>query len=128
MSVEPEDIPSPEEAEQRRQSRRDEEALEREIELKQLAQILADEGCRDFLWRLLSRCHVFQTSYDRNFGDMARKEGERDVGLWLLNEITEADGAAFVTMMQKAQLRAHEQARQQRPRRRPRTPPPAPSP
>ena len=116
MSTEADDIPSPDDAEQRRSDRRAEEAFEREVEVKQLAQILSDEGCRDFLWRVLAHCHVFQSSYDRNFGDMARREGERDVGLWLLNEITEADPKAFVAMQLKAYDAQHAAAREQRSR------------
>lgn len=97
------------------------ESLDRDGELTQLRTLLAQEGARDFLWRVLSKCHLYQSTYQRNFGDMALSEGMRQVGLWLLNEILEADPEAEILMKRKANRLAHEAARkaaEQRSRRR----------
>lgn len=82
------------------------EKLDRDGELLQLHELLSQEPMRDFLWRVLARCHVFQSTYNRNFGDMALAEGQRNVGLWLLSEICEADPLAEIAMKQKANLLA----------------------
>lgn len=83
------------------------EEMDRDGEKAQLAQLLQDETARDFLWRVLSQCNIYQSTYQRNFGDMALLEGKRQVGLWLLNEICEADPLAEIAMKQKANQLAH---------------------
>lgn len=94
------------------------EELDRDGELAQLNELLMAEPLRDFLWRILTRCHLYETTYQRNFGDMALLEGKRHVGLWLLNEICEADPQAEIRMKQKANLLAHAAAAKQKARRR----------
>lgn len=95
------------------------EEMDRDGELAQLGKLLQDESARDFLWRLLCHCNIFQSTYQRNFGDMALLEGKRQVGLWLLSEICEADPLAEIAMKQKANRLAHEtQLKQQAKRRR----------
>lgn len=83
------------------------EQIDRDGELAQLNKLLQDESMRDFLWRVLGHCHLYQSTYQRNFGDMALLEGKRQVGLWLLSEICEADALAEIAMKQKANQLAH---------------------
>lgn len=83
------------------------EQMDRDGELAQLNTLLQDESLRDFLWRILCQCHIYQSTYQRNFGDMALLEGKRQVGLWLLSEICEADASAEIAMKQKANRLAH---------------------
>ena len=90
------------------------EALDREAQVAQLNVLLGDESMRDFLWRVLTKCHVFSTSFNRNFGDMALNEGQRQVGLWLLTEIAEANPDALLTMQTKANRYAAQQAAKKR--------------
>lgn len=98
------------------------EALDREGEVAQLTALLQQEGVRDLLWRVLGYCHLYGSVYNKNFGDMALAEGRRQVGLWLLNEICEADPSAEMLMRRKAIELAHLEA-QRRARRRGRGPP-----
>lgn len=115
MSDEPEDLESAQEAVQERRLL---EELDRDGELAQLNELLKLEPARDFLWRILSKCHLYESTYQRNFGDMALLEGKRQVGLWLLSEICEADPQAEIRMKQKANLLAHAAAAKQKTRRR----------
>lgn len=86
------------------------EALDREGELGQLVELLRQEPMRDFVWRILERCHIFNSTYSRVFGDMAMAEGMRQIGLWLLSEIAEADPQALLAMQLKANQRAQAMA------------------
>lgn len=101
------DTPDLEEAQQQVHERRLLEELDRDGELGQLRELLTHESLRDFLWRVLGKCHIYESTYQRNFGDMALMEGKRQVGLWLLSEICEADPQAEILMKQKANLLAH---------------------
>src|SRR5579859_2913087 len=83
------------------------EALDREGEVAQLRALLQQEDVRDLMWRLLERCSVYASVYSKSFGDMALAEGRRQIGLWLLSEICEADPAAEMRMRQKAIALAH---------------------
>lgn len=99
------------------------EALDRDGEVRQMAELLGNESVRDLLWRVLVRCHVFNTTYSRNYGDMACAEGNRQIGLWLLSEIGEANPDAMMAMQLKAGKLSQVQAlkgRRQRARRAPR--------
>lgn len=94
------------------------EEMDRDGEIAQLNALLQDEGMRDFLWRVLGHCHIFQSTYQKNFGDMALLEGNRQIGLWLLSEICEADPTAEIAMKQKANRLAHEASQKQAANRR----------
>ncbi len=65
-----------------------------------LKDILSKEGGRDFIWRLLIQCGVFTTSFTGDAPTTFFNEGKRQVGLWLLTEIDEADKQA-IALMQK---------------------------
>lgn len=90
------------------------EELDRDGQLAQLRELLARESVRDLLWRILGRCGVYSTVYQRNFGDMALLEGKRQIGLWLLSEICEADSEAEMLMRKKANAVAHAAAEKER--------------
>lgn len=79
-----------------------------------LRELLKNEPVRDLLWRIIEHCNVYQAVYQRNFGDMALQEGTRQVGLWLLKEICEADASAEMRMRQKAVAIAHALRAQER--------------
>lgn len=90
------------------------EAMDRETEIAQLHVLLGDEGMRDFLWRVLSKCNVFASTYSKVYGDMALNEGKRTIGLWLLSELAEANPDALLTMQTKANRLAQAQAQSKR--------------
>lgn len=90
------------------------EVLEDEKRVEALRGLLQQEPVRDLLWRVLSRCHMYESIFKTNFGEMCRLEGERNLGLWLLSEIAEADPGAEMLMRQKAIAVAHARAEQER--------------
>jgi hypothetical protein len=115
MADEPDEL---EDAQAHVQEKRLLEELDRDGELAQLKELLALESTRDFLWRVLTRCHVYGAVYNKNFGDMAFAEGQRNIGLWLLSEICEADPGAEIQMKRKANDVAFHAAQKQKSRRR----------
>ena len=56
------------------------EELSADDQLKQLQRILQDENVRDFLWRFLVTCNIYQTVANNNFGTMCLQEGRRQAG------------------------------------------------
>lgn len=98
------------------QERRLLEALDRDGEVRQLAGLLQQEAVRDVFWRILAKCSIYQSTYNKNFGDMALAEGKRQVGLWLLAEVCEADASAEMLMRRKAIALEHQK---KSPRRKP---------
>lgn len=104
----------PEGRDQEREEKRLLEMLDEDAQVAHFRDLLQDERVRDLMWRVLAHCHVYESSYDRNFGDMARKEGERQVGLWLLKEICVCDPRAEMLMRQKAIAVTFAQAEKER--------------
>lgn len=70
----------------------------RRQELNDLASILQEPHGRRFIWRLLERCNVFE-SIQRQSAEIHYLSGQRDVGLFLMSEVTEADQIALFKMM-----------------------------
>ena|SRR5215472_9505159 len=60
---------------------------------------------RSFIYDLLNGCHVFGTSFALNGLQMAFNEGERNVGLKLLNDIMQAAPDSYPLMMREANER-----------------------
>lgn len=63
---------------------------------------LSTSGGRLYLWGELSAAHIFQTSMSPDPLQMAFLEGERNMGLRLLNDILAADPNQFVIMWREA--------------------------
>jgi hypothetical protein len=80
-------------AAQKEQSRRDKE-------LNDLRFILNDVQGRRFLWRYLGECGVFRSSFTGSSETFFR-EGERNVGLKLINDIHEASPEAYILMIKE---------------------------
>lgn len=66
-----------------------------------LKDILSNEGGRDFIWRLLIQCGVYHTSFTGDAAHTFFNEGKRQVGLWALAEINEADNQAISRMQEE---------------------------
>jgi hypothetical protein len=76
---------------------------QREYEVFQLSKLLKDYDGRAVLWRILSQCGIYQDNlFPDNHGVMARQEGKRSIGLWLLREIHAADPHAYARMGEEA--------------------------
>jgi hypothetical protein len=66
-------------------------AAARTAELHDLATLLRSEQSRRVLRRILTRAGIFRLSFDAASDRLtALREGERNVGLWLFAEMTEA--------------------------------------
>jgi hypothetical protein len=66
--------------------------------MEDLSQILCTDGGRRYLWRLLSFCRVMDRSMDRDSHVMAFREGQRDIGMRLMQDIYEAEPNAYELM------------------------------
>lgn len=84
------------------------ESIDEDAKVANLRRLLQDEGMRDFMWEVLTHCGIYRSTYNRNMGDMSHAEGQRNVGLWLLSEIADADPMAESVMKQKANLLAQQ--------------------
>lgn len=74
------------------------EKFQEEDELKDLNEILALESGKRFIWRYLEKCGVFSSSFTGNSETFFR-EGERNIGLQLLAEVTKANAQSLIDMM-----------------------------
>lgn len=79
--------------------------LRRENELEAIKVLLSHRFGRDFVWRLLEECRLYQSSYQGNAEEAVFNEGKRNVGLWVLNEVLQAAPNAYATMRQEAEDR-----------------------
>lgn len=69
-----------------------------EKEQNDLRFILSSEQGRRFVWKQLSLCGVFKTSFTGN-SETFFLEGRRDIGLRLLDDIMSVDPDGFLKMM-----------------------------
>ena len=74
----------------------------RERELADLLFILSTVQGRRLIWRYLSRCGIFKTSFVEDSNRTAYNEGERMIGLNLLADVMEADPDSYLKMMKEA--------------------------
>lgn len=70
-------------------------------ELNDLRNLLADPRMRAFLWRFLEQCQMFSEHMNSNFGITGHNLGRRAAGMWMWNEITEADYEALLDMQRQ---------------------------
>lgn len=77
----------------------EEERLAREKEQSDLRFVMSNKQGRRFVWRLLSRAGLYQSSFNTNNAVMAFNEGNRNAGLQLLNEIMETCPERYTDML-----------------------------
>jgi hypothetical protein len=73
----------------------------RRQELEDMRFILSTPQGRRFIWRYLTRCGVFALSYSHSGSETAFNEGQRNIGLKLMAELSEADASAYVTILKE---------------------------
>lgn len=78
------------------------EKFNREKELRDLASILQEPQGRRFIWRLLEHCKLFE-SIQKQSAEIHYLSGIRDIGLFILSEVNDADQVAFFKMMVESQ-------------------------
>jgi hypothetical protein len=71
-----------------------------EREMDDVKNVLATDSGRRFCWKYLERTGVFRSSFTGN-STTFYNEGMRNIGLMLMADITSADPAAFLLMMQE---------------------------
>ena len=67
-----------------------------------LKAVLATRDGRIVLWQLLSDTGIYRNSFDRDIAVMAFNEGQRNVGLKLLDRIMSVDANAYRLMQDEA--------------------------
>ena len=70
--------------------------LRRLKENEWLKDVLSRPGGRDFIWRLLIQCGVYDTSFTGDAPHTFFNEGKRQIGLWVLTEIDAADNRSIL--------------------------------
>lgn len=76
--------------------------FKRDTELLQLKAILRSKGGRAFLWRVIGECGIFSIGLPPTEEHLAHAKGKRDMGVWLINEIINADQNAYLLMQAEA--------------------------
>ena len=76
--------------------------LERQTQIDDLRWLMGDKRGRRVVWRLLQRSGIYTTSYTGEALSMAFKEGGRNQGLALLDEITQHCPSDLSKMQQEA--------------------------
>ena len=75
--------------------------LAREREVEEVRTLLSTRGGRAFVWRILGWCHVYHSA-PADPGLMPRFEGQRDIGVRVLNECLTADPNVYILMQQES--------------------------
>ena len=86
----------------RRQEERQSDSKDNRVkQVEDVKLIMSTKEGRRFMWRLLDFSGVYRTSFTGN-SETFFKEGSRNVGLMLLNEIHEHCPESFITMLKEA--------------------------
>lgn len=75
--------------------------LKRRQEIEDFKWLLAHVQGRRIATRLLERAGVHRTSFNASATAMAFNEGKRDIGLWALAEMLEANESAYVKLLRE---------------------------
>lgn len=76
----------------------------RKTELDDIRRVLESDYGRRFIWRYLGVCRVFESSWSPSAA-IHFYEGQRDIGLKLMADITEANDEALILMMRESKKR-----------------------
>ena len=92
-------------------SRKDVRRLEKQSRIEErqrldtIRVLMSTTAGRQWVYDRLSQCHVFASSFSLNAYESAFKEGERNVGLQILNDVMMASPDNYVLMMREANVR-----------------------
>lgn len=67
----------------------------RKLEVSDLQWLAGNIQGRRIIWRLLDRAGIYRSSFNHSGSVMAHNEGKRDMGLFLLAEVSEASPNGF---------------------------------
>lgn len=74
---------------------------ERDLELLAIQAIMSTKDGRHFIHRVLERAGIDVTSYDDNPQRHARNSGQRELGLWVLDEVRDAAFGSYIKMLEE---------------------------
>lgn len=74
--------------------------FDRDDVISALNSLLKSSGGRKWVWDMLVKCHVFRSSFTGN-SQTFFNEGERNVGLSILNDVMEASPDVFAQMQKE---------------------------
>ena len=66
-----------------------------------LQAVLNMQSGRAFLWNILCECGLFKTSYAGDSNEIYFLEGQRNIGLSIMNDINEVDPDSYLKMMKE---------------------------
>jgi hypothetical protein len=72
----------------------------RDTELDDLRQLLKTKWGRRLVWRVLEKAGIHRTSFTGNSTTFFN-EGQRNIGLWLESEVTDADTNGYLQMIKE---------------------------
>ena len=78
------------------------EALQRDKrkqELDDIRTVLSNASGKRLMWRLLGRCHTFETVFNSDAVKMSYNAGQQDIGHFIMSEIITTDENLFLRMM-----------------------------
>ena len=75
----------------------------RKLEVADLKWLAGNVQGRRFIWRLLDRAGIYRSSFNHSGSLMAFSEGKRDMGLFLLAEVSEASPNGFLKLIAENQ-------------------------
>lgn len=75
----------------------------RKLEVADLKWLAGNVQGRRFIWRLLDRAGIYRTSFNHSGSLMSFNEGKRDMGLFLLAEVSEASPNGFLKLIAENQ-------------------------
>lgn len=101
FGISPEELKAAKEAE-------DKAIRERRLVISDLRKLLSTPEGRRFTWAELSRAKVFAPSFSLNQAQTNYNEGQRSVGIALLEDIMEAKPEAFYQMFVEAKSKEKE--------------------
>lgn len=75
----------------------------RKLEVADLKWLAGNVQGRRIVWRLLDRAGIYRSSFNHSGSLMAFAEGKRDMGLFLLAEVSEASPGGFLKLIAENQ-------------------------
>lgn len=75
----------------------------RKLEVADLKWLAGNVQGRRIIWRLLDRAGIYRTSFNHSGSLMAFNEGKRDMGLFLLAEVSEASPNGLLKLIAENQ-------------------------
>jgi hypothetical protein len=80
-----------------------EQRARRRGQLALLVKVMSDPVGREYFWDLLASCHLYSTSFGTNALIMAFREGERNVGIRIAADLTEASPDLYLDMCKEGE-------------------------